>query len=78
MIKIVINKFEMVRDRIRRLEGVWSFFINVIVMYIKEFFMIVLIIIRIRKNSIKVCLIGVYGDLGENCGIFFGGNFVVF
>lgn len=59
MIKIVINKFEMVRDRIRRLEGVWSFFINVIVMYIKEFFMIVLIIIRIRKNSIKVCLIGV-------------------
>lgn len=59
MIKIVINKFEMVRDRIRRLEGVWSFFINVIVMYIKEFFMIVLIIIRMRKNSIKVCLIGV-------------------
>lgn len=59
MIKIVINKFEMVRDRIRRLEGVWSFFINVIVMYIKEFLMIVLIIIRIRKNSIKVCLIGV-------------------
>lgn len=49
----------MVRDRIRRLEGVWSFFINVIVMYIKEFFMIVLIIIRMRKNSIKVCLIGV-------------------
>lgn len=59
MIKIVINKFEMVRDRIRRLEGVWSFFINVIVMYIKEFFMIVLIIIRMRKNSIKVCWIGV-------------------
>lgn len=59
MIKIVINKFEMVRDRIRRLEGVWSFFINVIVMYIKEFFIIVLIIIRMRKNSIKVCLIGV-------------------
>lgn len=59
MIKIVINKFEIVRDRIRRLEGVWSFFINVIVMYIKEFFMIVLIIIRMRKNSIKVCLIGV-------------------
>lgn len=59
MIKIVINKFEMVRDRIRRLEGVWSFFINVIVMYIKEFFMIVLIIIRMRKNNIKVCLIGV-------------------
>ena len=64
MTKTATNKSETARDKISRLDGVWSRLTNATAMQTKELPMIVPIIIKMRKNSMKACSTGVYGDSG--------------